>query len=40
MNTLMGDYGFVVINGDLKAKIDCCTMGHDSDRQEIERVWS
>lgn len=28
MNPPMGDYGFVVINGDLEAKIDCCEIGH------------
>lgn len=32
MNPLMGDYGFVVINGDLEAKIDCCTMGRYGNR--------
>jgi len=40
MNPIVGDYGFVVINGDLKAKIDRCMTGHDDDRQEIERVRS
>lgn len=32
MNQFVGDYGFVVINGDLKAKEDHCMMGRHGNR--------
>jgi len=32
MNPFVGDYGFVVINGDLKAKEDHCMIGRHGNR--------